>query len=156
MEFFTTPTDRSSLSGARTEEGQVPSRAAGSASLSAQVVETNCAVVLLFGERAYKIKKPVNLGFLDFRSRPERARVCRREVELNRRLSPDVYLGVADVQDPAGEVCAHIVVMRRMPAELRLSTLVSEGAPVEDHLRALAHLIARVPLGCSDSAGDRG
>ena len=117
-------------------------RSAGPASLSAQVVETNCAVVLLFGERAYKIKKPVNLGFLDFRSRPERARVCRREVELNRRLSPDVYLGVADVQDPAGEVCEHIVVMRRMPAELRLSTLVSEDAPVEHHLRMLARLIA--------------
>jgi len=117
-------------------------RAAGPASYSAQVVETNCAVVLLFGERAYKIKKPVNLGFLDFRSRPERSRVCRREVELNRRLSPDVYLGVADVQDPAGEICEHIVVMRRMPAQLRLSTLVSDGAPVEDHLRRLARLIA--------------
>ena len=117
-------------------------RGAGPGSLSAQVVETNCAVVLMLGERVYKIKKPVNLGFLDFRSRAERARVCRREVELNRRLSPDVYLGVADVQDPAGEVCEHVVVMRRMPAELRLSTLVSDGAPVEDHLRRLARLIA--------------
>jgi aminoglycoside phosphotransferase family enzyme/predicted kinase len=142
MAFFTTPTDRSSLSGARAEGGQAPGRAAGDAPLSAQVVETNCAVVLLFGDRAYKIKKPVNLGFLDFRSRQERARVCQREVELNRRLSPDVYFGVAHVQDPAGEICEHIVVMRRMPAELRLSTLVREGAPVEEHLRMLARLIA--------------
>jgi aminoglycoside phosphotransferase family enzyme/predicted kinase len=117
-------------------------RAAGTASSCAQVVETNCAVVLMFGDRAYKIKKPVNLEFLDFRSRPERARVCRREVELNRRLSSDVYLGVADVLDPAGELCEHVVVMRRMPAPLRLSTLVSDGAPVEDHLRRLARLIA--------------
>ena len=49
------------------------------------------------GDRAYKLKKPVKLAFLDFSTVAERERACRREVELNRRLAPDVYLGVADV-----------------------------------------------------------
>ncbi|MFG1609745.1 hypothetical protein [Actinoplanes sp. NPDC049265] len=59
----------------------------------AAVRETHAALVVFVGDRAYKLKKPVDLGFLDFRSRAERERVCHREVELNRRLAPDVYLG---------------------------------------------------------------
>lgn len=123
---------------------------------AAAAAETHSAVVFFLGDRAYKVKKPVNLGFLDFRSRETREAVCHREVELNRRLSPDVYLGVADVLDPDGNPCDHLVVMRRMPPERRLSTLLTspeelasgdgpaEGslAPIEDHLWHLAHLLA--------------
>jgi len=47
----------------------------------------------------YKLKKSVDMGFLDFSTRCRRLAVCRREVELNRRLAPDVYLGVAEVSD---------------------------------------------------------
>lgn len=50
----------------------------------------------MVGDSAYKLKKPVDLGFLDF-SRQTRLQVCQREVELNRRLPPDVYLEVADM-----------------------------------------------------------
>jgi aminoglycoside phosphotransferase family enzyme/predicted kinase len=109
---------------------------------AASVAETHSAVVFFVGDRAYKLKKPVDLGFLDFRSRATREAVCHREVELNRRLAPDVYLGVADVHAPGGDVCDHLVVMRRMPAARRLSVLVTEGEPVEDHLWHLAHLMA--------------
>jgi hypothetical protein len=109
---------------------------------AASVAETHSAVVFFVGDRAYKLKKPVDLGFLDFRSRASREAVCHREVELNRRLSPDVYLGVADVLGPDGEVCDHLVVMRRMPQDRRLSTLVERGERVEGHLWDLAHLIA--------------
>jgi aminoglycoside phosphotransferase family enzyme len=56
--------------------------------------ETHCAGLLLVGDRALKFKKPVDLGFLDFSTVPLRAEACRREVELNQRFSPDVYLGV--------------------------------------------------------------
>jgi hypothetical protein len=94
--------------------------------------ETHAAVVFLVGDQAYKLKKPVNLGFLDFTDRSTRQAVCRREVELNRRLAPDVYLGVADVRGPDGSVCDHLVVMRRMPASRRLAALVRAGAPVAD------------------------
>jgi uncharacterized protein len=109
---------------------------------TATVAETHSAIVFFVGERAYKVKKPVDLGFLDFRSRQAREDICHREVALNRRLAPDVYLGVADVVGPDGEPCDHLVVMRRMPPERRLATLVARGEPVDDHLWHLAHLIA--------------
>ena len=64
-----------------------------------EVRETHSAVVFLLGDRAYKLKKPVDLGFLDFSTRERRLTACRREVSLNRRLAPDVYLGVADIGD---------------------------------------------------------
>lgn len=106
------------------------------------VAETHSATVFFFGDRAYKVKKPVDLGFLDFRDRAAREAVCHREVDLNRRLAPDVYLGVADVTDPDGVPCDHLVVMRRMPADRRLSTLVTAGHSVEMHLWHVAHQLA--------------
>jgi aminoglycoside phosphotransferase family enzyme/predicted kinase len=106
------------------------------------VAETHSGVVFFAGDRAYKLKKDVDLGFLDFTSREKRLAACQREVELNRRLSPDVYLGVADVLDASGEACDHLVVMRRMPTDRRLSTLVADGAPVEGDLDQLAALVA--------------
>lgn len=108
----------------------------------AAVIETHAAIVFFVGDRAYKLKKPVDLGFLDFRRRVDREAVCHREVELNRRLAPDVYLGVADIEGPEGEPCDHLVVMRRMPTDRRLSTLVRSGAPVADDLRRLARDLA--------------
>ena len=106
------------------------------------VAETHSAIVFFFGDRAYKVKKPVDLGFLDFRTRESREVVCHREVELNRRLSPDVYLGVSDVLSPTGEVCDHLVVMRRMPDDRRLSTLVRSGVDLDVELEQLARLMA--------------
>lgn len=106
------------------------------------VAETHSAVLFFAGDRAYKMKKPVDLGFLDFSTREAREAICHREVELNRRLSPDVYLGVADVHGVDGEVCDHLVVMRRMPTARRLSTLLAAGEPVDEPMWDLAHLIA--------------
>lgn len=64
---------------------------------------THISVVFLAGEFAYKVKKPVDLGFLDFTTLDRRRRFCRQEVRLNRRLAPDVYLGVAPVlETPTG------------------------------------------------------
>src|SRR5215204_3962224 len=96
---------------------------------AAALAETHSAVVFFVGERAYKLKKPLDLGFLDFRSRKAREAVCHREVELNRRLAPDVYLGVADVSDADGRLCDHLVVMRRLPVDRRLSSLIRADAP---------------------------
>ena len=119
--------------------------------MGAALAETHSAVVFFVGDRAYKLKKPVNLGFLDFRSREAREAVCHREVELNRRLAPDVYLGVADLVDPDGALCDHLVVMRRMPTERRLSALVTAGIDVDDHLWRLAHLLAAFHAGAERS-----
>jgi aminoglycoside phosphotransferase family enzyme/predicted kinase len=106
------------------------------------VAETHSGVVFLVGDRAYKLKKPLDLGFLDYRRREAREAACHREVHLNRRLAPDVYLGVADVLGPDGRPCDHLVVMRRLPADRRLATLITAGQPVSDDLRALARLLA--------------
>ena len=109
---------------------------------AAAIRETHVAVITLIGDRAYKLKKPVSLGFLDFQTRQSRLAACRREVELNRRLAPDVYLGVANMSDVDGRVCDHLVVMKRMPDEYRLSTLVTTGKPVADEVDRLARLMA--------------
>jgi uncharacterized protein len=110
--------------------------------LPAAVAETHISVLVFVGDRAYKLKKPVQTAFLDFSTRELREAACHGEVELNRRLAPDVYLGVADVAGPDGRVCDHLVLMRRLPAERRLSTLALAGADVEEPLRALAHQLA--------------
>jgi len=97
------------------------------------------------------VKKPVDLGFLDFSTRERRLAACRREVDLNRRLAPDVYLGVADMSDVDGLPADHIVVMRRMPESRRLSTLVRSGQPVRDQIVHLARLIAAFHAGADRS-----
>jgi hypothetical protein len=114
--------------------------------------ETHIGVVFLVGDHAYKMKKPVTTAFLDFSTPQRRLAACRREVELNRRLAPDVYLGVSGVSGAElppwagggadGAPVEHLVVMRRMPDARRLSTLVRAGAPVRDHLRDLARSVA--------------
>jgi hypothetical protein len=125
--------------------------AAGDAvSRYAELKETHSAVVFLVGDRAYKLKKPVDLGFLDFSSPAKRLRACQREAELNRRMSPDVYLGISDLNDVDGKPREHLVVMKRMPAGRRLATLVRTHAAsrrplsqqLDNGLRELAQLIA--------------
>jgi aminoglycoside phosphotransferase family enzyme/predicted kinase len=108
----------------------------------ADVHETHIGSVFLVGDFAYKLKKPVDLGFLDFTTREIREQVCHKEVALNRRLAPDVYLGVADVTGPNGSVCDHLVVMRRMPEDRKLSRLVEQGASVTKTIHHLARLLA--------------
>lgn len=89
------------------------------------VRETHTGVVVLAGDRAYKAKKPVLTDFVDFRTTEQREHACRREVELNRRLSPEAYLGVAHLSDPAGGAAEPIVVMRRYRDQDRLAFLLS-------------------------------
>ncbi|MEW6471241.1 MAG: AAA family ATPase [Actinomycetota bacterium] len=110
--------------------------------MTAAIAETHISVLVSIDDRVYKLKKPVSLGFLDFSERSLRERACHREVELNRRLAPDVYLGVADITGVDGEVCDHLVVMRRMPPDRRLATLVRSGAALDAPLDEVARRIA--------------
>ncbi len=107
------------------------------------VHETHTGVVVLAGDRAFKAKKPVLTDFLDFRTPEQRERACRREVELNSRLSPDSYLGIAHLSDPAGGPAEPIIVMRRYRDDDRLASMVSRGEPVHDVLDAVAAVLAR-------------
>lgn len=117
--------------------------AESTSSVAAELHETHTGVVVLIGDRAYKIKKPVVTDFLDFSTPEERERVCAHEVELNRRLAPSSYLGVAYLSDPLGGPAEPMVVMRREPDALRLATMVTNGEPVESHLRDIAEVLAQ-------------
>ena len=106
-----------------------------------RVAETHISVLLFFGNKVYKIHKPVNFDFLDFRDRTARARDCHREVELNRRLAPDVYLGVADIV-MNGEPVDHMVVMRALPEERQLASLLHSDEDLEMRLDSVAAVLA--------------
>jgi aminoglycoside phosphotransferase family enzyme/predicted kinase len=109
----------------------------------AAVVETHISVLTFVGDRVYKLKKPVDFGFCDFRRREQRREACHREVQVNRRLSPDVYLGVLDVVDAEGHPRDHLVEMVRLPPDRRLASLVVEDDPrVPAALDAVARLFA--------------
>ncbi|MCX5435306.1 bifunctional aminoglycoside phosphotransferase/ATP-binding protein [Streptomyces sp. NBC_00063] len=108
----------------------------------AEARETHTAVVLFVGDRAYKVKKPVDLTFLDYTTVAARRTACEREVVLNRRFAPDVYLGVGEFRSPDTDEPEPVVVMRRMPTKRRLSRLARGGAATDDALRAVARLLA--------------
>lgn len=109
---------------------------------AASVAETHSAVIVFLGDRAYKAKKPVDLGFLDFTTVAARRHACERELHLNRRLAPDVYLGLADVVADGDGPCDTVLVMRRLPAERRLSACLARGEDVSDALRRIARQVA--------------
>jgi len=115
------------------------------------VVETHLSVVLLVGDRALKWPKPVQLAFVDQSTPALRGRACRQEVALNRRLAPDVYLGVLDmVRD--GVVVDHLIEMRRMPAERRLAGLARDHDPdAADEVRRVARRVAAFHAGAARS-----
>jgi hypothetical protein len=107
----------------------------------ARVVETHISVLVFVGDKVYKLRKPVHFDFLDFTDRSVREQDCRREVQLNRRLAPDVYLGVADIMMD-GTPIDHMVVMRALPPERRLAALVQAGADAGSELRAVGAVLA--------------
>src|SRR6266403_63288 len=101
-----------------------------------EVCHTHISVVFLAGAYAYKIKKPVNLGFLDFTTLAQRRHFCDEEVRLNRRLAADVYLGVVPItragdritMDGAGETVEWEVKMQRLPGKATLLQRLKRGA----------------------------
>ena len=114
-----------------------------------RLVETHSAYVLMVGDRVLKWKKALDLGFADFRSLEARARACRAEVDLNRRLAPDAYLGVDVLRQEDGSAREHVVVMRRLPASTRLSALVTTGTDVRQPVHQLARLLADFHSRCA-------
>ena len=123
---------------------------------SPAVAETHFSWVFFTGDRADKLLKPVELPFIDHREPANRLESIRRELELNREISPDVYLGTADVVE-GGELTDRMLVMRRLPAKRRLSALVGQPG-FDTHLRAVAKAVAslharRDPIHDAEAAG---
>ncbi|MGO9876992.1 MAG: AAA family ATPase [Acidimicrobiia bacterium] len=88
--------------------------------------ETHVSILAFTADRVWKCKKAVRLPFIDLSTLEQRLANCEREVALNRRLAPDVYLGVAPLVDSEGVVIDYLVEMRRLPEACRLSHIVSE------------------------------
>lgn len=115
-----------------------------------EVRETHASLVFLVGSDVYKLKKPVSFGFLDYSTLARRKLMCHREVELNRRLAPGVYLGVVPVvRGPAGfalggrgEVAEYLVHMRRLDDDRSLAALARRDEATERQVRAVARRIA--------------
>ncbi|WBP96360.1 AAA family ATPase [Mycolicibacterium neoaurum] len=118
-----------------------PSRTTDSETPAA-IHETHTGLVILFGDRAYKLKKPVVTDFLDFSTVDAREYVCRRELTLNRRIAPSSYLGIAHLAGSPDRADEPIIVMRRHPAARCLAALIAENAPVAAELDAIATRLA--------------
>ena len=108
-----------------------------------ETVETHISVLAFQGDRVYKLKKAVSFPFLDLSTRERRLEDCEREVALNRRFAPDIYLGVRAVTGRDGEVIDHVVEMVRLPSERRLSALAGAGHDVGPCIEQLARDVAR-------------
>ena len=105
-------------------------------------IETHVSVLTFDGALVHKRKKAVRFPFVDLHTPELRLAACRHELDLNRRLAPDIYLGVEEIRDAAGTLTDAEVVMRRLPDERRLATLVKSGADVDDELTRVAHVLA--------------
>lgn len=123
--------------------------------------ETHLSWVLLAGGFAYKIKKPVDLGFADFSTRERRAAACAEEVRLNRRLCPSVYLGVVDIVARAdgfavggpGRPVETAVQMRRLPEAGMLPALLARKAVTERIVARIARALAQFHAAAATGQG---
>lgn len=115
-----------------------------------ELLQTHISYVLLAGDFAYKIKKPLDLHFLDYSTLDRRRRMCEEEVRLNRRLCSDAYLGVVGivrvdgryVVDVRGEPVEYAVKMRRMPRERMLPEMLARGDVQAADVARVARVVA--------------
>lgn len=120
-----------------------------------QLIETHMSWVVIAGERVLKMKKPVRYPFLDFSTPEARERNCREELRLNRRLAPQVYLGLLALKwhegrfalvpeerlPAAGTTVDWLVLMRRLPAERMLDRVLAAGRLAASDVDAVLALL---------------
>ncbi len=128
------------------------------------VHETHASWVFVAGERAYKIKKPVALGFLDYSTLERRRSACAEEVRVNQELAPGVYLGVRAIvstetgfafapSDQAPEAIEYAVEMRSFDEADTLAGLIASQALTPEHLEAVARRVAAFHRNAPTAAG---
>jgi len=119
------------------------------------IVQTHISIVFVADEFVYKVKKPVNFGFLDFSTLEKRRHFCQQEVKLNNRLSKGIYLDVLPIRfdgrmhflgGNSGEVVDYAVKMRRIPDEILMKSMFDKGGLTRDHLKRIAEVLARFHL----------
>lgn len=116
-----------------------------------EVIETHISWVLLTGPYAYKIKKPMDFGFLDFTSLDKRRFYCNEELRLNQRLTDDLYLEVLPITGSEeapriggdGEAIEYLLKMRQFPQDNLLAAIQGRGELSNQHIDELAEQIGR-------------
>ena len=115
-----------------------------------ELMQTQMSFVFLTDDHVYKVKKPVNLGYLDYTTLDKRRFYCQREVELNRRLCPSVYLGVVPITREKGgifiggrgEGMEYAVKMRRLPQEAMMDVLLGRNQVSSEMVGGVAEELA--------------
>lgn len=115
-----------------------------------RVIETHISWVLLTGPYAYKIKKPLDLGFLDFSTLDKRRHYCNEELRLNQRLAPELYLAVISITGSAsqpafggkGPIIEYAVKMREFAQNAQLDRVLARGELHGEHIVRLAFSVA--------------
>ncbi len=115
-----------------------------------ELIETHISWVLLGEDYVYKIKKPVDFGFLDYTTLDKRLEFCKKEVELNKRLADEIYLGVSRIVkknnelliDEDGETVEYAVKMKKMPQNRMMDVLIENNKIELSYIDALALKIA--------------
>ncbi len=123
-------------------------------------IETHISHLLLVGDTVYKIKKPLDLGFLDFSTLEKRRHCCEEELRLNRRLAPEIYLDLVGFRgtpqqprlDGEGVVIEYAVKMRRFQQRELLSQTPPDQAELSELARQIAGFHQRIPRAPADSA----
>jgi aminoglycoside phosphotransferase family enzyme len=127
-------------------EGEFPETSSGR-----ELIETHISWVILCDEFVYKIKKPIRYSFLDFYTVKSRKHYCNRELELNRRFAPDIYLEVLPIHEVNGKLrigehngtlVDHALKMRKLNPDRRLDRLLRKGRVSSEHIISLALWIA--------------
>jgi aminoglycoside phosphotransferase family enzyme len=115
------------------------------------LIQTHISLVFLTDEFVYKIKKPVNFGFLDFSTLKKRHYYCYQEIMLNRRLSKDIYIEVLPVRYDGknyrmgggqGKIVEYAVRMKRLPDEMLMKSMFFRGELTSEHLTKIAKVLA--------------
>ncbi|WP_341524818.1 AAA family ATPase [Nostoc sp. UHCC 0302] len=116
-----------------------------------QLIQTHISYVLLTGDYAYKLKKPVNFGFLDFSTLEKRQHFCQEELRLNQRGAAQLYLEVLPITlveeqynlGGTGEVVEYVLKMRQFPQKFLFSKLFEQGKLNETDLEDLGRVVAQ-------------
>ncbi len=116
-----------------------------------QLIQTHVSYVLLTGDYVYKLKKPVNFGFLDFSTLEKRQHFCQEEFRLNQRGAGELYLEVVPITllgekyqlGTTGEIVEYAVKMRQFPQESLFSELFAQGQLNDTHLEKLGLVLAQ-------------
>ncbi len=118
---------------------------------SVEVVQTHISFVFLTDNFVYKVKKPVDYGFLDYTTLEKRRFYCEEEIRVNRKLCRELYLGVVAIKrdkegrilvDGEGEVIDYAVKMKREPEEAIMTRLLQRGKVKKEHIEKIAAIVS--------------